>query len=73
MQRDYDKEPIIIENNNAKINLISLFVGLIFIVILAVFAVNPKNIVIGSFARLCSMFYCFTNRKQNRTIIKIHW
>ena len=68
--RDYDKEPIIIENNNATINFISFFVGLIFLIILAIFAGNPKNISIGSFTGLVSVFYCFANRKVNQITIK---
>ena len=68
--RDYDKEPIVIENNNATINFISFFVGLIFLIILAIFAGNPKNISIGSFTGLASVFYCFVSRKESQITIK---
>lgn len=68
--RDYDREPIIITNNTATIKFISLFVGLIFLIILAIFAGNPKNISIGSFTGLASIFYCFVSKKESQTIIK---
>ena len=69
-QRNYDREPIVIINNNATINFVSFFVGLIFLIILAIFAGNPKNISIGSFTGLVSIFYCFANRKVSQITIK---
>ena len=68
--RDYDREPIVITNNTATIKFISLFIGLIFLIILVIFAGNPKNISIGSFTGLASIFYCFAGRKESQITIK---
>ena len=71
-KRDYDKEPIIIENNVILVNFIALIIGIFFIIaIFLFFKLNEAtNSSFGSFSCLVAILVAFLNRQSSKIIFK---
>lgn len=71
-KRDYDKDPIIIENNAILINFIALIIGVFFIAVAFIFFKfnESVNSSFGSLAGLVAVLTAFFNRKSSKIIIK---
>ena len=71
-KRDYDKEPIIIENNVILVNFIALIIGIFFIIaIFLFFKLNEAtNSSFGSFSGLVAILVAFLNRQSSKIIFK---
>ena len=71
-KRDYDKEPIIIENNVILVNFIALIIGIFFIIAIFLFFKlhETTNSSFGSFSGLVAILVAFLNRQSNKIIFK---
>ncbi|MCZ6104333.1 hypothetical protein [Campylobacter ureolyticus] len=72
-KRDYDKEPIVIENNVILVNFIALIIGIFFIIAIFLFFKlhETTNSSFGSFSGLVAILVAFLNRQSSK-IIYIH-
>ncbi|MCZ6149855.1 hypothetical protein O6B96_02145 [Campylobacter ureolyticus] len=71
-KRDYDKEPIIIENNVILVNFIALIIGIFFIIAIFLFFKlhETTNSSFGSFSGLVAILVAFLNRQSSKIIFK---
>ena len=71
-KRDYDKEPIIIENNVILVNFITLIIGIFFIIAIFLFFKlhETTNSSFGSFSGLVAILVAFLNRQSSKIIFK---
>ncbi|AKT90850.1 putative membrane protein [Campylobacter ureolyticus RIGS 9880] len=71
-KRDYDKEPIVIENNVILVNFIALIIGIFFIIAIFLFFKlhETTNSSFGSFSGLVAILVAFLNRQSSKIIFK---